>query len=47
MLSDTPAVTVFLDRLMHNAHLIQLRGKTYRLRESSVSVRGRKGAPPK
>jgi DNA replication protein DnaC len=42
MFSDTPAVTAFLDRLMHHGHFIQIRGKSYRLHESSLSVRERK-----
>jgi DNA replication protein DnaC len=47
MFGDTPAVTAFLDRLMHHSHLIQLRGKSYRLHESSVNARTRKGTAPK
>jgi DNA replication protein DnaC len=47
MFGDTPAVTAFLDRLMHHSHLIQLRGKSYRLHESSANARTRKGTPPK
>ncbi len=44
MFGDTPAVTAFLDRLMHHSHLIELRGKSYRLHESSVTARSRKAA---
>jgi DNA replication protein DnaC len=47
MFGDTPAVTAFLDRLMHHSHLIQLRGKSYRLHESSANARTRKGSPSK
>jgi len=47
MFGDTPAVTAFLDRLMHHSHLIQLRGKSYRLHESSANARIRKGTAPK
>lgn len=32
LFGDTPAVTAFLDRLMHHGHLVQMRGKSYRLR---------------
>lgn len=39
LFGDTPAVTAFLDRLMHHGHLIQMRGKSYRLHESSVTAR--------
>lgn len=39
---DTPAVTAFLDRLMHHSHFIDIRGKSYRLHESSVNIRQRK-----
>jgi DNA replication protein DnaC len=47
MFSDTPAVTAFLDRLMHHGHFIQIRGKSYRLHESSLAARERKAkAPP-
>ncbi|MHB8356197.1 MAG: ATP-binding protein, partial [Vulcanimicrobiaceae bacterium] len=28
---DPPVVTAFLDRLMHHSHLIEIRGKSYRL----------------
>jgi DNA replication protein DnaC len=42
---DTPAVTAFLDRLMHHGHLVQMRGKSYRFHESSVTARARKGGP--
>ncbi|MGP6157543.1 MAG: ATP-binding protein [Vulcanimicrobiaceae bacterium] len=39
MFSDTPAVTAFLDRLMHHGHFLQIRGKSYRLHESSLAAR--------
>jgi DNA replication protein DnaC len=39
---DTPAVTAFLDRLMHRSHFIDIRGKSYRLHESSIIARQRK-----
>ncbi len=42
MFSDTPAVTAFLDRLMHHGHFIQIRGKSYRLHESGLAARERK-----
>src|ERR1039457_4237160 len=42
MFGDTPAVTAFLDRLMHHSHLLELRGKSYRLHQSSVTARQRK-----
>jgi DNA replication protein DnaC len=42
MFGDTPAVAAFLDRLMHHSHLIEIRGKSYRLHESSLSDRQRK-----
>jgi hypothetical protein len=37
LFGDTPAVTAFLDRLMHHCNLIEIRGKSYRLHESSVN----------
>ena len=40
---DTPAVAAFLDRLMHHSHLIEIRGKSYRLHEHSLAARNRKG----
>ncbi len=46
MFGDTPAVTAFLDRLMHHSHLIQIRGKSYRLHESSLANRPRKAPAP-
>jgi DNA replication protein DnaC len=46
MFGDTPAVAAFLDRLMHHAHLIEIRGKSYRLHESSVAAKQRKAKPP-
>jgi DNA replication protein DnaC len=45
LFGDTPAVTAFLDRLMHHSHLIEIRGKSYRLHEASRNARTRK-APP-
>jgi DNA replication protein DnaC len=39
---DTPAVAAFLDRLMHHSHLIEIRGKSYRLHEHSLAARTRK-----
>jgi DNA replication protein DnaC len=47
MFGDTPAVTAFLDRLMHHSHLIELRGKSYRLHQSSVTARQRKATDSK
>lgn len=44
MFGDTPAVAAFLDRLMHHSHLIEIRGKSYRLHESSVTARQRQKA---
>jgi DNA replication protein DnaC len=41
LFGDTPAVTAFLDRLMHHSHLIDVRGKSYRLHESSKNTRAR------
>jgi len=41
LFGDTPAVTAFLDRLMHHSHLIDVRGKSYRLHESSKNARAR------
>jgi len=46
LFGDTPAVAAFLDRLMHHSHLIEIRGKSYRLHESSLAARGRRGFPP-
>ena len=42
LFGDTPAVAAFLDRLMHHSHLIEIRGKSYRLHESSLAARRRK-----
>ena len=42
MFGDTPAVAAFLDRLMHHGHLIEIRGKSFRLHESSLAARQRK-----
>lgn len=39
LFGDTPAVGAFLDRLMHHSHLIEIRGKSYRLHESSLTAR--------
>lgn len=46
LFSDTPAVAAFLDRLMHHAHLIEIRGKSYRLHEHSLTARNRKATVP-
>lgn len=45
LFGDTPAVAAFLDRLMHHSHLIEIRGKSYRLHEHSITARQRKGKP--
>jgi DNA replication protein DnaC len=37
LFGDTAAVAAFLDRLMHHGHLLEIRGKSYRLHESSLS----------
>jgi len=42
LFGDTPAVAAFLDRLMHHSHLIEIRGKSYRLHEHSLTARHRK-----
>jgi DNA replication protein DnaC len=47
MFGDTPAVTPFFDRPMHHSHFIQLRGKSYRLHESSAKPRTKKDDPTK
>ncbi|MGH7707671.1 MAG: IS21-like element helper ATPase IstB [Candidatus Binataceae bacterium] len=41
LFGDTPAVAAFLDRLMHHSHLIEIRGKSYRLHEHSLIARTR------
>jgi DNA replication protein DnaC len=38
---DAPAVAAFLDRMMHHSHLIQIKGKSYRLHESAVAHKQR------
>ncbi|MHB8355464.1 MAG: ATP-binding protein [Vulcanimicrobiaceae bacterium] len=35
-------VAAEVDRLMHHAHLIEIRGKSYRLHEHSLAARNRK-----
>jgi DNA replication protein DnaC len=42
LFGDTPAVAAFLDRLMHHSHLAEIRGKSYRLHQHSLTARGRK-----
>jgi DNA replication protein DnaC len=42
LFGDTPAVAAFLDRLMHHSHLAEIRGKSYRLHEHSLTARHRK-----
>jgi DNA replication protein DnaC len=42
LFDDMPAVTAFLDRSMHHGHLIEIRGKSYRLHESSANCANRK-----
>jgi DNA replication protein DnaC len=42
LFGDTPAVAAFLDRLMHHSHLIEIRGKSYRLHQHSLTTRSRK-----
>lgn len=45
LFGDTPAVTAFLDRLMHHSHLIEIRGKSYRLHEASKNAKAKRAAP--
>lgn len=42
LFGDTPAVAAFLDRLMHHSHLAEIRGKSYRLHQHSLTARDRK-----
>jgi DNA replication protein DnaC len=42
LFGDTPAVAAFLDRLMHHSHLIEIRGKSYRLHQHSIVAQSRK-----
>ena len=42
LFGDTPAVAAFLDRLMHHSHLIEIRGKSYRLHQHSLTARSRR-----
>jgi len=42
LFGDTPAVAAFLDRLMHHSHLAEIRGKSYRLHQHSITARTRK-----
>jgi DNA replication protein DnaC len=42
LFGDTPAVAAFLDRLMHHSHLVEIRGKSYRLHEHSLTARSRR-----
>src|SRR6202042_20690 len=44
LFGDTPAVTAFLDRLMTHSHYIEIRGKSYRLHESSKNAGFRKAS---
>jgi DNA replication protein DnaC len=46
LFGDTPAVAAFLDRLMHHSHLAEIRGKSYRLHQHSLTARGRKATAP-
>ena len=46
LFGDTPAVAAFLDRLMHHSHLIEIRGKSYRLHEHSMIARKKKASVP-
>jgi DNA replication protein DnaC len=46
LFGDTPAVAAFLDRLMHHSHLIEIRGKSYRLHQHSLNTRNRKATAP-
>ena len=46
LFGDTPAVAAFLDRLMHHAHLLEIRGKSYRLHEHSLAAQHRKAPTP-
>ena len=44
LLSDSVLATALLDRLLHHAHVINIRGETYRLRDRLKA--GVQTAPP-
>jgi DNA replication protein DnaC len=39
LFGDTPAVAASLDRLMHRSNPIEIRAKSYRLHEHSLTAR--------
>jgi DNA replication protein DnaC len=44
LLGDVPAATAILDRFLHHAEIIQITGKSYRLRHQGQAERGAEGA---
>ena len=47
LIGDVPASTAILDRFLQNAELIQITGKSYRLRGQSKSKTGQTRSPGK
>lgn len=46
LLSDVPAASAILDRLLHHAELITVNGRSYRLKESAEDRNARAANPP-
>ncbi len=46
LLSDVPAASAILDRLLHHAELITVTGRSYRLKESAEERNARAAQPP-
>jgi DNA replication protein DnaC len=47
LLSDVPAASAILDRLLHHAEIIAITGRSYRLKEGAAEQNQRHATPPK
>ena len=47
LLSDVPAASAILDRLLHHAEIIAITGRIYRLKEGAAEQNQRHATPPK
>ena len=46
LLADVPSATAILDRLLHHAEIIQIQGRSYRLKDRTASTPDEKTPKP-
>ena len=40
LIGDVPAATAILDRFLHHANVIKIKGKSYRMKDAALNIRG-------